>query len=53
MPLHWDELSADIRADHFTVMNAPTRLGSLKSDPWMDFFKAGVPLPAKVARKKR
>jgi bifunctional non-homologous end joining protein LigD len=53
MPLHWDELSADIRADHFTVMNAPTRLGSLKSDPWADFFKAGVPLTAKAPRKTR
>lgn len=53
MPLHWNELSADIRADHFTVMNAPTRLNGLKSNPWADFFKAGVPLEIKAPRKKR
>ena len=53
MPLRWDELSADVRADHFTVMNAPTRLSGLKSDPWADFFKAGVPLETKAPRKKR
>ncbi len=53
MPLRWNELSEDIRADHFTVMNAPTRLNSLKSDPWADFFKAGVPLEIKAPRKKR
>jgi bifunctional non-homologous end joining protein LigD len=52
MPLRWTELSADIRADHFTVMNAPTRLSSLKSDPWADFFASGVPLETKKSRKR-
>ena len=53
MPLHWNELSEDIRADHFTVMNAPTRLNSLKSDPWADFFAGAAPLEQKTRRKRR
>lgn len=44
MPLHWRELGAGIRADHFTVMNAPKRLKSLKADPWADFRASAVPL---------
>ena len=46
MPLAWDELGGEIRAGHFTVNNAMTRLDNLKSDPWQDFRKAEVPLPA-------
>ncbi|HWA48699.1 MAG TPA: DNA ligase D [Dongiaceae bacterium] len=53
MPLRWTELSEDVRADHFTVMNAPTRLNSLKSDPWADFFASAVPLETKTRGKRR
>lgn len=38
MPLGWDELSAKIKSDHFTVLNAPKYLAKLKKDPWEDFF---------------
>lgn len=48
MPLHWRELGASIRADHFTVMNAPKRLTSLKDNPWADFLACAVPLQAKA-----
>jgi bifunctional non-homologous end joining protein LigD len=47
MPLSWDELGPEIRADYFTVLNAPTRLASLRTDPWAEFRAAAVPLPKK------
>jgi bifunctional non-homologous end joining protein LigD len=53
MPLHWNELSENIRGDHFTAMNASTRLSSIKSDPWADFFASAVPLEQKTRGKKR
>jgi bifunctional non-homologous end joining protein LigD len=39
VPLAWEELSVDIRSDHFTVQTLPARLGTLKADPWGDYFK--------------
>ncbi len=38
-PLGWNELSPDIKGDHFTVETLGRRLGALKSDPWEGFFK--------------
>lgn len=38
VPLAWEELSADLRSDHFTVANVAKRLNSLKRDPWRDYF---------------
>jgi bifunctional non-homologous end joining protein LigD len=52
MPLAWDELSPAIGPAYFTVLNAPTRLASLKSDPWADFRTVAVPLPAVSSKKK-
>jgi bifunctional non-homologous end joining protein LigD len=46
MPLGWDELSAAIGPDYFTVNNAATRLSALENDPWEDFWKAAAPLGA-------
>jgi bifunctional non-homologous end joining protein LigD len=45
MPLAWDELGPGIGPAYFTVGNAPTRLASLRSDPWADFWAAAAPLP--------
>lgn len=50
MPLAWEELSPDIGPAHFTVLNAAERLR--ESDPWEDFRKAAVELPAEN-RKRR
>ena len=52
MPLAWDELSPAIGPDYFTVLNTPTRLAALKSDPWSDFHTAARPLapPKRQAR---
>ena len=38
VPLAWEELSPDLRSDHFTVMNVVERLKGLKRDPWRDYF---------------
>jgi bifunctional non-homologous end joining protein LigD len=40
MPLAWDELSAAIGPAHFTIMNAPARVGA---DPWAEFWRAAAP----------
>jgi bifunctional non-homologous end joining protein LigD len=37
-PLAWQELSEDIRSDHFKVDNLRQRLDFLKRDPWQGFF---------------
>ena len=46
VPLRWDELSAGLRSDHYTVETLPRRLGALRADPWEGFFEAAVPLSA-------
>jgi bifunctional non-homologous end joining protein LigD len=38
-PLHWDELTNDIRDTQFTLKTIPKRLQAMKNDPWKDFFK--------------
>ena len=45
MPLGWEELGPAIGPQHFTVLNAPSRLAHLGADPWADFRAAAVPLP--------
>ncbi len=37
-PLHWDELSADIGPDFYTIENVPKRLREIGQEPWSDFF---------------
>ncbi len=53
MPLAWDELSPAIGPAYFTVVNAPTRLAALTSDPWEGFRAAAVPLQVKPSRSKK
>jgi bifunctional non-homologous end joining protein LigD len=38
-PIGWDELSKDVRFDHFNLRTVPSRLSALKSDPWGDFLE--------------
>ncbi len=38
-PIAWDELTEDVRFDHFNLRTVPPRLSALKSDPWADFLK--------------
>ncbi len=51
MPLEWDELSAEIGPNYFTVLNTPTRLSDVSRDPWADFFGAAKPLPSAKSMK--
>jgi bifunctional non-homologous end joining protein LigD len=51
MPLGWDELSPAVGSGYFTVVNAPARIQSLKSDPWADFHAAAVPLGGKGKKR--
>ena len=53
MPLSWEELSPAIGPDYFTVLNVPTRLAALRSDPWAYFRKAAEPLREASAKTKR
>jgi bifunctional non-homologous end joining protein LigD len=39
-PLAWDELTARLKPNGFTVKNMPQRLGKLQADPWAGFFDA-------------
>ena len=38
-PIGWDELTEDVRFDHFNLRTIPSRLSALKSDPWSDFLE--------------
>ncbi len=50
-PVAWDELSRDLRADHFNVGNMAKRLARLKVDPWRGIADAaGALTPAVMAR---
>ena len=49
VPLAWEELSVDVRSDHFTVDNVVVRLNRLKQDPWRDY----VSVKQKLTRKMR
>jgi bifunctional non-homologous end joining protein LigD len=50
VPLDWDELGADIRANHFTLLNLPNRLAFLDRDPWAGFTSLKQTLPAATGK---
>jgi bifunctional non-homologous end joining protein LigD len=45
VPLGWDELSADVRSDHYTVATLPRRLRALRGDPWAGYASVRQSLP--------
>jgi bifunctional non-homologous end joining protein LigD len=49
VPLAWDELGPDIRANHFTVLNLPNRLAFLDGDPWEGIGSLKQTLPGAPA----
>jgi bifunctional non-homologous end joining protein LigD len=49
VPLAWDELGPDIRANHFTVLNLPNRLAFLDCDPWEGIGSLKQTLPGTPA----
>jgi len=44
-PIAWEELSADIKPNGFTVKNLGQRLASLQKDPWAEIVKIDQVLP--------
>ena len=53
MPLAWEELSAAIKPNGFTVENAGERLASLKRDPWAGLNEVEQALPARAKKPSR
>jgi bifunctional non-homologous end joining protein LigD len=51
VPVGWNELSTDIRFDHFNIKTLPTRLKRLKNDPWAGFFDTRQTISAKMMNK--
>ncbi len=45
-PLAWEELTETRETNQFTVASLGARLGTLKADPWADFFTVKQRLPA-------
>jgi bifunctional non-homologous end joining protein LigD len=45
-PLLWEELSNEIRSDHFTLTNLQHRLDHLPEDPWRGFLSLRQTLPS-------
>ena len=45
-PLLWEELSNEIRSDHFTLTNLQHRLDHLADDPWRGFLSLRQALPS-------
>jgi bifunctional non-homologous end joining protein LigD len=52
-PLSWDELGPGVGPAYFTVDNIPTRLASLRADPWNGFRAAASPLGTGRIRRKK
>ena len=49
-PLEWEELTADMRSDRFTVKDVPRRLASLRRDPWQDLVLVRQTISAATIR---
>lgn len=47
-PIGWNELSAELQPDSFTIANIDARLDRLKNDPWQDFFTVRQRLTKKM-----
>jgi bifunctional non-homologous end joining protein LigD len=48
-PLAWDELTARLKPDKYTVRNLPKRLAAVK-DPWADFFSVEQSITRAMSR---
>ncbi|MGC3974506.1 MAG: DNA ligase D [Nitrospira sp.] len=51
VPLAWNELSADLRSDHFTVDNVAERLEQLRQDPWKAYFTTRQRITRNMVRR--
>lgn len=51
VPLFWEELETDVRANTFTVRNLPERLEGLPGDPWDGFTKVRQSITEAIKKK--
>jgi bifunctional non-homologous end joining protein LigD len=51
VPIAWDELSARLTSDHFTIRNLPARLKKLRRDPWADLPKTKQSITAAMLKQ--
>jgi bifunctional non-homologous end joining protein LigD len=51
VPLEWDELSADLRSDHFNVGNVLARLRRQRRDPWREYDSIKQSISAAMKRR--
>lgn len=52
VPLTWEELTSDMRSDHFTIRNVVHRLTSLKADPWASLSQVRQSLSKPIRQVK-
>jgi bifunctional non-homologous end joining protein LigD len=50
-PIAWEELTASLHSDHFTIENVPARLSKLKKDPWADIAKTKQSITAAMLKR--
>lgn len=50
-PIAWDELSVDIRSNHYSLANLPDRLRALRNDPWKDYFSVKQKITRTMLRR--
>ena len=50
VPLRWDELTTDVRGEHFNIRNVPQRLARLGEDPWDEYEARRRPLTDKLMK---
>ena len=51
MPIDWEELTTDVRFDHFNVANVGERLARTAKDPWRDFFSVRQSVTRSMLKK--
>ena len=53
VPLAWEELSARLRSDHYTIANLPQRLAELRAEPWAHYWTLRQGLPGDATTRSR
>lgn len=51
LPVRWEELTARLRADQFTIRTVPARLARLRADPWSEYEQLRAGLNARLRRE--
>jgi bifunctional non-homologous end joining protein LigD len=53
VPIAWDELSAKLKSNHYTIKNVPARLSRLQTDPWAGIDDVRQSIAASKLRRVR